>query len=233
MRFSSEDKNSGEAVSIYLPIPPGVTFSDSGNYSTMNLGVLGAGGSEALSGALSGDLNKIKGGLSKAGASVESADKGEIAAILTKVMGSDAIGDINFLERKQLIAPNTNTTFEGNSVRSYTFQMKLVARTEEESNSIYLIHSSFRRLSYADSAENKQNLILNYPSTWKIQFYDFDGNLNSYYPAIFDCYLTTVQTTFNASGNALLRNGAPVETDLAITFQETRALTRADIRKLG
>ena len=52
-------------------------------------------------------------------------------------------------------------------------------------------------------------------------------------PKIFSCYLTNCAVTFNATQNSFHQTDgsqqAPVEVDMNVTFQETRALTRPDV----
>ena len=52
-------------------------------------------------------------------------------------------------------------------------------------------------------------------------------------PKIRECYLLSLNTTYNATGNAFHTKGQPVEVDIALTFQETKALTRSGLYKGG
>ena len=48
-------------------------------------------------------------------------------------------------------------------------------------------------------------------------------------PQIMDCHLTNLSVTYNGTTNAFHKDGAPVETDLSMTFQEARAIVRQDL----
>ena len=48
-------------------------------------------------------------------------------------------------------------------------------------------------------------------------------------PKILTSYLTNLTTTYNSTTNAYHDDGQPVEIDMSLTFQETRALTRGDL----
>ena len=48
-------------------------------------------------------------------------------------------------------------------------------------------------------------------------------------PKIFTCHLTSLATTYNATSNIFHADGAPLETDMALSFQEIKALTRQDL----
>ena len=51
-------------------------------------------------------------------------------------------------------------------------------------------------------------------------------------PRIHKCFLNSVETNYNPSTNIYFDNGAPVEIDMSVTYQETRALTRDDIETM-
>ena len=130
---------------------------------------------------------------------------------------------------KQIIAPNTRTSFEGTSIRSFQFNFKLVARTQDESRRIKEITRIFQEYMYPEG--NK--IIMKYPPVWQIGFYNPDGSHNSNIPGIYDCFLTHYTPTYNASTNIFYEDGAPVEVDISLGFQETKALTRDEIRGLN
>ena len=44
-----------------------------------------------------------------------------------------------------------------------------------------------------------------------------------------ECYLLSLQTTYNSTTNAFHDQGQPVEIDIALTFQEVKALTREEL----
>ena len=72
-------------------------------------------------------------------------------------------------------------------------------------------------------------IALTYPPMFKIGFYS-GKQKNPYMPNIKDCYLTSLQTTFNESTNAVFKGtGAPIEISIAMSFQEERTLVRQDL----
>ena len=78
------------------------------------------------------------------------------------------------------------------------------------------------------------DLILTYPPIWSIYFYDgSESNENKKLPGIYDCYLIGMSAVYNSNGNMFHADGHPVETDIQLTFEETRALTLADIEDLS
>ena len=221
--FSARLKKEQEfSYNIYLPAPVGLSVSDQANYNTSDFGLTGAEdkfGKDNLNQALTaaGIIGgKVFGGI----VGVEDAQ-------VEKVAGA-------------IVNPNTNTTFGGSGVRSFSFQYKFIPESEDESNTVKQIIRRFKGLSYASLAssdrENPASLVLTYPPIWQVKFLtQTDGSSfseNPFMPKIFDCYLTTVETNYNPSANVFFKGGAPNEIDLTVTYQETRALTRNDIDEL-
>ena len=91
-------------------------------------------------------------------------------------------------------------------------------------------------------------LILTYPPIWNIHFYDgartelsdsapasprLTAAENTKLPGIHDCYLIAMNAVYNSSSNMFHEDGHPIETDVQLTFEETRALTLTDIANLS
>ncbi len=205
--------------SIYLPSPTGLSVNDQATYNTIDFGIMGAntgglfgGGIRQAFKAAGLKIKKKAGGLG--GMTGEQVEK--------------AAGTIT--------NPNTNTTFSGNAVRSFSFTYKFIPESEAEAETVKQIIRRFKGLSYASTGnsdkENPASIILTYPPIWQVKFLkNINGAFqeNRFMPKIYDCYLTTVTTNYNPNSNAFFKGGAPVVIDLSLTYQETRALTRNDI----
>ena len=218
---------------IWFPCPANIAINDSATYNTIDLGALGGGAAAAISGALKsgsgvgGMASGIGDQISEAKSSFKDGELG--AAALQMLPFSDQVFGASKLASRVLLNPNTNTTFSGNSLRSFTFAFKMIAHSAEEAEMIRRIHSKFRKFVYADSRGNAQNMILAFPPTWTIRF--LDGNLheNKFIPKIYSCYLVSIESSFNSTTNMFHRDGAPLEVDVSMSYQETRTLTRTDI----
>ena len=217
---------------IHLFIPLAISVSDGVNYSSVNLGTTGAfaqteGASESVVGkalGLSGDK--------KAGTSdfVANATK----TVKTKVGGAMSEASVIFeLKSGLVVNPFTTLNFDNISLRSFNFGFKLVPTSYEESKTIHSIENLFRKYMYPASAGAGA---LRYPPTFRIRFM-VGGQENKYLPRIIQCYLTSMQATSNSTGNAFFPNdgmGAPPsEVDIALTFQEVRAILRDDLYESG
>jgi len=235
IEFTAYDTSSGDVQlkTIWFPCPSGIEISDQATYNTIDLGALGGALNQAVKAAATTDgaMNKFKVGSNALLNQVKDARAGEIAAIAA--MALPGYGDKLQFKAKTILNPNTNTSFSGNSVRSFTFAFKMIARSESEAKEIQKIHKTFRKYTYADSNGNQQNLTLRYPPVWRIRFLDGQKNENKYIPKIYSCYLQGVQSSFNSTAPVFHTDGSPLEVDVSISFQETRALTRFDIETLG
>lgn len=209
---------------IYLPINSNITFNDGSAYNTINLSSIGAKTAQTVA-----ETNQSTQGLLSSMASALSDAKGAIGAAFVP----GGVGDYIGLKSRVITNPNTNTTFEGNTIRTFEFTFKLIAQSQQEASIIKKIHETFRYFSYADLNTENSNLFLSYPAPWTIRFIDgTTGQENQYIPGIWSCYLTTVNSTFNSSSNMYFKDNAPLEVDISLSFQETRVLNRNDLMKI-
>lgn len=223
----------GEKVvpqTIYLPCPTGISFNDSGAYGTVDLGIIGtvvAGVAEDVVGADSGFKNKVGAGVDSMVNQAKTLKAGQAATLGSQF--TPFAEQLN-LKTRSLSNPNTNTNFTGNAIRSFSFNFKMLANSEAEAEAIRQIHSRFRYYTYASKQNQENSFTLDYPPIWTIKFVDFEtGKENKFIPTIFSCYLTTVNSNFNAGQNIFFRDGAPLEVDISLTYQETRVLQREDV----
>jgi hypothetical protein len=220
---------------VHLPMPVGVSFGDGGSYSSIDLGILGAGGMDALQNVANGQgtVDSLKSGVSGTVNQAVNLKAIEKASIISKFIPKigDKVKEKGFFAQKKIDAPNTNTSFTGNTVRTFSFAFTMIAKNKADTAVIKDIHNFFRRYTYASADSGAPNLILDYPPVWTIKFHA-DGRENPYYPRIFGCYLTGFTTTFNSSQNAFRTDGSPLEVTIGLSYQETRVLNAIDIEAL-
>ena len=219
---------------VFFPCPGNIQINDGASYNTIDLGMAAS--------TLQKAQDRLSKGLSLGGlaatavAPIQTALslKGEEVAALAREIIPDAtkVGEAAKLLTRQVTNPNTNTTFERNAVRTFDFNFKMIAKTEQETKAINKIHKLFRKYIYADTLKDGQNIVLNYPPIWTIKFLTADGVENPFIPKIYSCYLTSFNTTFNGENNMYFRDNAPFEVDVQMSYQETRSLTRGDIQSL-
>ena len=232
------DESKPKRLHTYFPIPAGLSFSDNANYQDVDLGIIGgtvfAAAQKAMregsgvGGAVSNIMNKIS-----------SVGKEEAMGIAGKALAIKLSGqeDAISLATNQVLNPNTNITFKGHGIRSFSFSFKMIAKSKKEASLIRKINERFRHYSYANLTDDATGFMLSFPPTWLIRFYDAPEKGGEFkeiihLPRIFSCYLTGVQSTYNSNQNTFFSDGAPVELDMTLEFQETRALTRKDIQDM-
>lgn len=234
-----EPKNNAPQDRIFLPMPPGIEIADMMSYQQINLGIIGDVMRSTIQGAMSGKgpmeamEGAITGFTSDAVAKAKSANLAAAASIYTRQrLKSEQYANVLDFSSKQIIAPNTNSTFNGSNIRSYNFKFKMVARSKAESETIKKIVKSFRTNMYPEA----NDLIQSYPGTWEISFVYGDGgeatNKNRFVPGLYRSYLTNFVSSYNNGNNMWHEDGAPVEVDIAMNFQEIKALTKKIVTDL-
>ena len=228
IQFTAHGRSPDGQKRIFLPCPANIAINDAATYNTVDLGVFGGIALKSLQGATSpaGLANSVI----DQGRALKNSHSGLeiISAVGQKIPSMPGKG-ISALKGRTLMNPNTHTTFSGNALRSFSFAFKMIAETSDEAETIRQITHRFRQFAYADPGLSEQSVILSFPPTWTIHFLVENGNENKFIPRIYSCYLTGVGSTFNSTTNMFHSDGAPLEVDISLSFQETRTLNRADI----
>ena len=228
IRFCIVDRKSlDEKKQIYLYTPAGTAVADAAGYNQADLGITG-GAVGSVNDAVAKGTNQDKDNL----ASKTIVDI--ISAGITKgASKAGVVGQAGMMAAGLASNPFTNVSFSATNLRSFAFGFKLVASSKKESDDIRLIENTFRKFLYPKKSSSSEYL-LEYPPLFKIEFMTInneDAKRNEYMPMIQYSYLLNMTATFNASTNLFHRGGAPTEMDLALTFQESKALRREDLYK--
>ena len=232
VRFSATDENN-EVQEVFFPMPQsGIAFNDGGSYGTIDLGIIGGSIDQAIQ-----SEQGVVAGVSQAAKDVAASMKSaEGRSILANILTSGDLEQQIQFQQKKVIAPNTNSTFSNNTLRNFSFQFKLVSSSRNEAKVISEIDHAFRRLVYANSDIGSPQLVLSYPPLWNVGFYDWNGESleeNKFLPKVAPAYLSSFNSTFNASTNLFHDDGAPVETDMTLIFTESKVHSRSDIDDLN
>ena len=222
IRFRIVDRNTLEDQrSIYLYSPPGLSIADAAGYTQADLGLVGGAGDLAA---------EVSSGKKEANVSNTLSDL--VSAATTAAVGKFGVaGQAGMIAGGIASNPYTNVQFTGTNLRSFAFSFKLVAESPDESDSIKDIENTFRKFLYPKKFGSSE-FLLEYPPLFKIEFMKLQGgdaSPNKYMPFLQYCYLLNMTATFNSATNLFHKTGAPVELDLALTFQEAKALKREDL----
>lgn len=249
-RYEDSDNPSRTVDSVMLYMPLGITFNDGASYNQFNLGALGSVAQKALDDLNNGimpvmsnyipDTSEASGtttarsliGFKIANrlgtpASLASAVLGKfgsgVAIGASSALGGE-VGDALLFNQKVVQNPNIASAFTGMNVRTFEFKFKLIANSLEETYDIQDIIRFFRYNAYPTG----DYIALDYPPTFNISF-RYGTKKNTFIPEIYQCYLTTVTSDYNATTNAVHFDGSPIEYNVSLSFSETKSLTRDDI----
>ena len=229
-------------VDMYFPLT--MQFNDNAQYDNASLGALGAGVEDAVQRG----VGALEAAISEAGKSFTS--------IIDVATGNDQLGETAFklgaaraidkvsllstgvanaltLQNRAIINPNIRSLFRGVGLREFTFQFKMIARSQREAEEVRRIVKHFRQEMYPDAyTVGNADIGFKFPNMFEITF-NYNGFPNKNIPKIHLCYLRNVSTTINPTGGAMRRDGSPNEIDLTLSFVEYKTLKKDDVRLGG
>jgi len=251
VRFSIRKRSDLDNVpgSIYLYQAPGFSLADTAQYNGDAFGVKGRASLEAVDMATEtvGAINNATGsnfdvldfakGIGSNVVKTVTEEGLDIGSALVGQMGT--IGKALQAKQGKILSPFSNITYQGPTMRGFTFQYKMVAETEDESEMIRSIENTFRKYLYPKEAVD--GFVLEYPPYFMIQFLRTqitdEGNFqlveNEYLPFLKLSYLQSMSATYNSSSNAYHEKGQPIELDLSLTFAEASMQTRNTLYEEG
>jgi len=224
--------NFGREVCLYLPI--GLAFRDNVTYENFDLGATGA----LMEGGMGMASSLVKG----VGSFIENISSGS-GSDLAKLAGIQLAGKMSSFGAEAQAAqkiqggvtvnPNSRVLFKQPNIREFAFTFKMIAKSAKEADQINQIVKFFRTELYPEDIVSQiggQDISLGYrfPNKFNLQF-KYGAQEIPNLAKIKPCYLRDVSTTFNASQMAMHSDGNFMEVDMTLAFQETKALTRADV----
>ena len=227
-----------EIRSIYLAMPQALSYNETADWSSADLGLIGAamsgGVTEGLKGGLLDQAGTLAGG---AGAALASKLLPKGAGLAATVLGSIAGSESGFstgLEKVFDIKSNPfkEQTFQGVGFRPFSFAFNFRPRSETEVMIVRDIITSFRAYSKPNFKVKGQAGLFAYPKEFLIEFLTKENDsyrTNINLPQIKFCVLKTVETNYTGQGWASLKDGAPADISLSLTFEETEIVTQEDV----
>lgn len=219
--------------SCVLYLPQGIQFRDGAEYQNLELGAIGASveravnsGQNIASAVASAATDELGSLISNITAGNTEAAKLAGARLAAKYGGETIGGGVR--SALQVSAnPNSRTLFRSVAIRKFTFAFKLVAASEEEAREIKNIIKFFRVNMYPEeTAFSSISYAYKFPAPFLIKMtYDSKEVATKLLPA----YLEDVSVGYNSTAQAMHNDGSFLETDLQLSFVETRALRRKEI----
>ena len=224
----------GEAVTLY--VPSGYSVSDSINYESAEGGLVGYLIDRFADGSITditpGDIAEVAEQNTAALAATAAAGLGSVAGGL----GGAAVGGFltqaaitgeianRFSRRAGKVAnPRQYMMFKAPEMRSFSFAFSMIPQSETEANDAIRIVKFFRKASYPQLSASTYAYL--FPDLFKISFGNNDSMIK-----IPEVACTGVETTYNQNAQSyFVRGNIPVQIDISLSFQEMKAITRADI----
>jgi len=193
-------------------------------------GVMNAGDKGAMTAAATAfgtKLNDTIGGVMPyMGASLVSAAMNKIPGM----GGSVTANDILASTRGEILNPNTEVLYQGQGLRNFNLNFKMLARSKAESDIIKNICATFKKASLPIGKDKAQNLI-GVPNIVKVKFKHKSGD-HPYLTQYKCCGIGNVSINYTPDGAyATYTNGAPVVVSLGLQFQELKLVYSEDIDK--
>ncbi len=226
---------------VCLPIPSGVNVTYGQGWDQEEVGAgqsLAADvGAAALntysSGASSGDnmramaksgKDSVKDTLGKVGLS--GAAKGAGMGVVGSLIGTGAVqrasGSAKF--------SNTYATYGGPAFRTFQFAFSLKPLSWMDNGKIMDIVHFFKEGSAPELISGGLWRVYELPYVFTITFYDNEGVRHHHLPMISQSALTDVSVTYGGDMYSEFENGAPVQTDIQLSFREVALLTKTDLQ---
>ena len=229
-------------VDMYFPLT--IQFNDIAQYDNASLGAFGAGVESALQ-AGGTALESVLGSFNQGVTSMFDAMSGNtqlteaalrvgMARVIDKAsMINSGVANALTLQNRAIINPNIRALFRGVGLREFTFQFKMIARSQLEAEVVRQIVQHFRTELYPGTFPIDEiggaDIGFKFPNVFEITF-NYNGVPNNNIPKINYCYLRNVSTTINPTGGAFRRDGQPNEIDLTLSFVEYKTLNKDDIK---
>ena len=125
---------------------------------------------------------------------------------------------------------NTYATYGGPAFRTFQFAFSMKPLSWEDNLKIINIVSFFKEGSAPDLISGGLWRVYELPYVFTITFYDNEGVRHHHLPMISQSALTDVSVTYGGDMYSEFENGAPVQTDIQLSFREIALLTKADMQ---
>lgn len=230
---------SGGDVTLYLP--PGLQYRDNVAYEGVDLGLVGAlaEGSVGIAQGFLENTQSVIEGL-KGDAIAGSNDVAKLVGLeLAKLNPRNLLGagvreglQTNArLQAGVTLNPNTRVLFKRVGLREFAFSFKLIAKSDKEAVAIEEIVKFFRTQLYPETfSVSGVGVGYRFPEPFNIEI-SYQGSEGTWFaPKIKSSYLKDVGLTYNATSMSFHKDGKPMEVDLTLSFMESAALERNDIK---
>jgi len=210
------------AASIQLYMPNQVAVSHKANYSEEEIGaaITATGGAidKIVNGQFGDILNKDT---LKQGA-------GDMAAGIGEKVGITGAKAARNIAKGTIKNNRQETMFNGIDKRTFSFEFKMVPKSEKESENIKNIVNMFRFHAMPEFFAGSERTLVS-PSTFDIKYMHKNGE-HTFLNRISTCILEGVDVKYGGERTQFFRNTAPASTEISLTFKELEIITKERIK---
>lgn len=193
-------------------------------------GVMNAGNGAAAAAAAADFGNKLSGTIGGVMPYIGAGLVAKAMNVIPGMGGSVTANDILASTRGEILNPNTEVLYQGPTLRTFSLNFKMLARSSAEAKIIKNICNTFKRASLPRGKDTAQNLI-GVPNIVKVKFKHKTQD-HPYLTQFKCCGIGNVQINYTPDGAyATYTTGAPVAVTLALQFQELKLVYNEDIDK--
>ena len=222
--FSPRDGGREGIGSVVLPIPSGISDTNSCVWGSDSMNALEA---VAANAALAGITKGLSEGAKVIGDAAEGVTnntkdvKTGLAAFFAGLATNGNAGQILKRTEGAVLNPNMELLFDGPTLRPFSFTFKMSARNKPEAKQIIGIIRFFKQGMSPQKSES--NLFLKSPNTFKIQYLHLgeNGEDHPYIGKIKECALQSVTVSYTPEGQyATYTDGVMVSYEMQMQFTE-------------
>ena len=229
LQLTPQTTKSIAVISLYMPDTMTATYNASyDELSLMNdLGAVK--GLQTISALADAIKDKIKGNYN----STDSSAVEYLKSLGTQVLsGSAATADVYLAGGGITINPQLQMIYRGVGFREFQLTFNFTPTSSQESEEVNAIIGEFKyhfAPELASAPNGAQSMFMTPPSIFDIEFM-FGAAENLYLPKYGNCVLTNIDVNYAPNGFAAYNNGAPVQTQLNLTFKEIEIVTKKKLQ---
>ena len=215
------------AISMYMPAQVQVKYN--AKYTDTEIGVLTGSAVDVVEALMAGkDVNMEKLGkdVKDAGVAMEKTAIGMVGDLGPGLKGLKEAAE---MKKGVISSDRMELAFKGIDKRSFSYEFKMIPRSQAEANEIKKIINAFKFNMLPEMPNGLGGRQMTVPNTFDIQ-YMYQNAQNNYLHKISTCFLESMDVKYGGSryktfdGNA---DGAPpVETSISLEFKEIELITR-------
>jgi len=233
--FSARERTFSDPIgTVILPIPSGISDTNSCNWSGAEMNALQAGLANI---ALTTIKDGPEAGADKTGDILRTirTNSGDVGTAVAAAIAGDASGAAGLLTRTtgSVINPNLELLFQSPALRTFGFTFKMSARSKPEAKTIIAILRFFKQGMSTQRSES--NLFLKTPHTFGIRYIHRalgEDKEHQYIGKIKECALLSFTVNYTPEGQyATFYDGPMVSYEMQMQFQELEPIFNDDYGK--